>query len=62
MVNKQGQSYLKYASQLNLKGLILAPNGNRSEDSLLKFKGMQVYGVPRRTLALKKAKGALLCC
>ena len=56
MVNEQGRSYLKYASQLNLKGPILAPNGNKSKDSLPESKGMQVCGVPRRTLALKKAK------
>ena len=31
MVNKQGQSYVKYASQPNLEGPILAPNSNKSE-------------------------------
>jgi len=62
MVNERGRSHLKYTSQLNLEGPILAPNGNRSKDSLLESEGIQVYGVPGRTLALKKAKGALLCC
>ena len=61
MVNKRGRSYLKYASQPNLKGPILAPNGDRSKDSVPESKGRQVYGVPGRTLALRKAKGALLC-
>ena len=57
MVNKRGRSHFKYAGQPNLEGPILAPNG----DSLPESKGMQVYGIPGRTLALKKAKGALLC-
>jgi hypothetical protein len=40
MVNKRGRSHLKYAGQLNLEGPILAPNSNRSEDSLLESKGI----------------------
>ena len=31
MVDERGQGYLKYASQPNLEGPILAPNGNRSK-------------------------------
>jgi len=52
VVNERGQSYLKYAGQPNLKGPILAPNGDEQS--------IQVCGVPRGTLALIKAKGALL--
>ena len=40
MVNKQERSYLKYASQPNLEGPILAPNSNRSKNSLLESKGI----------------------
>jgi hypothetical protein len=31
---------IKYTGQLNLEGPILAPNSNRSEDSLLESKGI----------------------
>jgi len=62
VVDERGRSYFKYAGQPNLKGPILAFNGDRNEDSLLESEGMQVCGVLRRTLELKKAKGALLCC
>ena len=51
MVNERGQSYLKYAGQLNLEGPILAPNGNRSE--VCKYAAYLGY-------LGAKAKGALL--